>query len=116
MSTFKNLLSTSLCVLTLAISSHTLGQESTPIAQINGEDVALSADTVIVSPNYGPSLKGQLLDSGINFILIENRSDGGADSVTLFNADDLGTVCGWSTALTKDIRLVVNGDDRYCSE
>lgn len=107
---------TSLCVLTLGLSSPTWGQESTPIAQINGKDVALSADTVIESPAYGPTLKGKLLASGMSFIYIADRSDGVDDSVTLLNGDDFETVCGWSTALTKDIRLVINGDDRYCIE
>jgi len=85
-------------------------------ATINGEAVAQPADTVIPAYSYGSDLKGVLLDSGINFIYLSDRSDGLPDVVTLFKQEDVETVCGWSTALTKDIELVFNGSERTCSD
>lgn len=102
-----------------AIMLYTIGsvsaQENPPIAQINGQDVAQPADTVINPPSYGSDLQGVLLDSGISFILIKNRSDGVADTVTVFKKEDVAIVCGWEKALTDDIRLVFNGAVEYCS-
>jgi len=48
--------------------------------------------------------------------MIENRTDGRADSVTVFASEDLERICGWEGALTKDISLIFNGDDVYCTE
>lgn len=99
-----------LAVLSLAAYSNET------VMQINGEDAALPADTAIPSFSYGDSLKGRLLDSGINFVLIENRTDGLNDTVTLFDAKDVERVCGWEGAITDDISLVFNGSDVYCTE
>jgi hypothetical protein len=84
--------------------------------QINGEDVALSADTALPSFTYGSNLKGRLLDSGINFVLIENRSDGAPPALTVFASEDVDTICGWEGGLTKDIELRLSGNDVYCTE
>ena len=104
---------------TILILMSTMGvanAQETPIAQINGEDVALSTDTVIASFTYGNNLKGKLLDSGINFVLIENRTGGANDSVTVFSSDDVFTICSWDGVDLSDISLVFNGVDVYCVE
>lgn len=104
---------------TLLVLMSTMGvaiAQETPIATINGEDVALSTDTALPSFTYGSTLKGKLLDSGINFVLIENRSNGANDTVTVFASEDVERICGWEGALTDDISLVFNGNDVYCSE
>ena len=103
-------------ILVLLSTMGVANAQETATMQINGEDVALPADTAIASFSYGNDLKGSLLDSGINFVLIENRSDGRPPALTLFESEDVETVCDWSTALTKDIELVFNGNDVYCSD
>jgi hypothetical protein len=85
-------------------------------ATINGQDVAQPTDTVINPPVYGSNIKGRLLDSGISFILMENHTSGMKDRVTVFKPESVDTICGWEAALTKDIAIVFNGSERYCSE
>ena len=56
------------------------------------------------------------LDSGINFVLIENRSDGAPPALTVFASEDVDTICGWEGDLTKDILLRLSGNQVYCTE
>ena len=107
------LLLVSLSVVNVGTLSADETQKSTPIAQINGVDVALSPDSVIASFSYGDDLKGRLLDSGIAFVLIENRTGGANDTVTVFDREDVFTICGWDVDLS-DISLVFQGVDVYC--
>lgn len=107
---------TFLSLLLMAPLSHVWAAGSTPIAQINGEDVALSADTVLPSFTYGSNLKGMLLDSGISFVMLTNRSDGLPNVVTVFSPEDVERICGWSTDLTEEFELVFNGAERYCTD
>ncbi len=107
------LLLVSLSVVNVGTLSADETQKSTPIAQIDGVDVALSPDSVIASFSYGDDLKGRLLDSGIAFVLIENRTGGGNDTVTVFERDDVLTICGWDVDLS-DISLVFHGIDVSC--
>jgi hypothetical protein len=99
-----------LCLFTFAVHSNE------PVAQIDGEDVVLPADTVLVSQSAGSDLKGRLLDSGMSFILIQDRDDGIADTVTVFAEEDLKTICGWEKDLTIGIRLRFNSAVTYCSD
>ncbi len=104
---------------TILILISTMGvtnAEETTIMQINGEDATLPADTVLASYSYGDNLKGRLLDSGINFVLIENRSDGAPPALTVFASEDVDTICGWEGNLTKDILLRLSGNQVYCTE
>jgi hypothetical protein len=84
---------TTLGCLMMGSLSPVLGQESTPIAEINGVAVQPSDDYSSVVKVVDASVKGQLLDSGISFILIQNRDDGQPDSITIFKAEDAEVVC-----------------------
>lgn len=94
----------------------TVGTVGAQTATINGQDVAQPADTVINPPVYGSDLKGLLLDSGISFIIMSNNTSGSKDRVTVFKPESVELICGWSTALTKDIAIVFNGTERICSD
>ncbi len=85
------------CVLTLGISSPSLGQKSTGVAQINGEDVAQPADTV--SPSHTSveyDVRAMMNDRGIPYVYIK-RDD--RVTVTVFNVEDARVVCSWDDTL-----------------
>ena len=107
---------TPIAILLAMASTIAFSDTPTTVMQINGEDVAQPADTVIASFSYGSNLKGRLLDSGINFVLIENRSDGAPPALTVFASEDVDTICGWEGDLTKDILLRLSGNQVYCTE
>ncbi len=94
----------------------TVSADESTIMTINGEDAALPADTAIPSYSYGSTLKGVLLDSGINFVLVSNNDSGIGDVVTLFAPEDATVVCSLDASLLKDVTVRLRGNDITCSE
>ena len=90
--TFTSSILTSIALLTLGLSSPTFGSESTPIAQINGEDVTLSTDTVIRFRECDAvDFRCRLYWADFSYILLFDNDV--AQRVTVFDEGDVEKVC-----------------------
>ena len=101
----------SLPVVTVGTLSADEGQKSTPIAQIDGVDVVLGADSVIAKDPCA-DFRCSLWETDVDFLVSTPIVNG--TQVVLFSDDDRGVVCSIASDYDLLLSTTVHGVTKPC--